>query len=266
MTDKHQNNDGLFGPQPDRDSAGPDLGSLQAAELKMREALGLYGRSDRPQPDTAPGRAVERPAGDRPAGNGHATTHSNGHGNGHRHRFVQDGEVPVVMAKHAGPGGAAIAARATTASPGSNRLAALSADLGMERAGRERAERGLAHAQAVLRDLQTKLAHAELARSEAVEQARVLQERIAALRVAQREQHERAQVELLTERRARQAAEAALQAARAPADAPRKRGRPPKSATLAPRVAVAKKPAAPRPAREPKPVRWWIRSEPGSKR
>lgn len=257
MTDKHQINASQLGLDADRDSADPDLGSLQAAELKMREALGLHGRSERPA--TRPQSEQPRPNSDRPA-NDRATT--NGHSNGHRHRFVQDGEVPVVLAKHSGPGGvAALVARGTNAPNGTNRVAALSADLGMERAARERAERALSQAQAHVRDLQTKVAHAELARSEAVEAARVLQDRMTAMRTAHQERLDKASAELLAERRAREAAEQALQAALAAAEPAPKPARAAK-----PAVPRAKKTAAPRSVREPKPVRWWVRSEPAAKR
>jgi hypothetical protein len=259
LTDKHQINASQLGLDANRDSTGPDLGSLQAEELKMREALGLHGRGERqasrPQPEQS------RPNGDRPAND---RPMSNGHSNGHRHRFVQDGEVPVVLAKHSGPGGvAALVARGTNAPSGTNRVAALSADLGMERAARERAERGLNQALANVRDLQTKLAHVELARSEAVESARVLQERITTMRVAQQERADKASVELLVERRAREAAEATLQAALAAAEAPRKAARAAKPAMTR---ASVKKTTVPRSVREPKPVRWWVRSEPAAKR
>jgi hypothetical protein len=249
-----------LGLDADRDSAGPDGGSLQAAELKMREALGLNGRGERPAPRSQseqPRVNGERSSnGDRPS--------SNGHSNGHRHRFVQDGEVPVVLAKHAGPGGVTpLVARGTNAPSGTNRVAALSADLGMERAARERAERGLTQALAHVRDLQTKVAHAELARTEAVDAARVLQERLATMRAGHHEQMERAASELAAERRAREAAANAHQAALATAEAAPKLARTAKSAT---QRAAVKKTVPPRKVREPKPVRWWVRSEPAAKR
>jgi hypothetical protein len=239
----------------------------------MREALGLHGRGERqaqrPQPDQSRSNADRMP-NDRPAQNGH----TNGHSNGHRHRFVQDGEVPVVLAKHAGPGGVAtLVARGGNAAPGTNRVAALSADLGMERAARERAEKGLSQAIATVRDLQTKLAHAELARTEAVEAVRVLQERVVTMRTAHQERAERANAELAAERRLREAAEAALQTAQAAAEAAAKDAAPTQAALKAVRTvkppgqrASVKKTAVPRNVREPKPVRWWVRSEPAAKR
>lgn len=182
----------------------------------------------------------------------------------------------MVLAKHAGLGGAPSVPRGGVNTPSSptNRLAALSADLGMERAARERAERNLNQALAMVRDLQTKLAHAELAKNEALAATRTEHEAIASLRVAHRERAEQAVADLAAERAARTAAEASLQTALAAVDAAERLQReqaaelPPKRAakTAAPRDPVAKKPKAPRAVREPKPVRWWIRSEGSAKR
>ncbi len=109
----------------------------------------------------------------------------------HRHRFVKDGEVPVVMVQsHADP----------SAAPRPDPATQLLAE---ERAARERSERALAAAQATIRDLQTKLAHVTLARDEAA-----------------------AALQTMTEERL--AAERAAAAAAPPAPAPRRRGRPPK--------------------------------------
>jgi hypothetical protein len=242
-----------LGLESDADSSG----SMQAAELKMREALGLNGRGDRPPP---------RPQTDQPRTNGERSSNDRPAPNGHRHRFVQDGEVPVVLAKNNGLGNGASTARGAGAPPTANRLASLSAELGLERSARERAERTVQQLQAVARDLQTKLAHAELARAEAVAASRADHAALAALRVANREQIEQIEATLRAERAARQTAEAALQA-RLAAPPP-----PPvlAPAPAAPRVAKAKKAAAPRKprepkVREPKPVRWWIRSESSAK-
>ena len=123
-------------------------------EANMRRALGMLGgaggkprspqASPKPNPDRRPSPA---PLSSNPR----------------RHRFVQDGDVPVTVMRR--PEGAPEAPAG--ASP-SNRLDAVQALLTAERAQRERADRALDEAQGVIRDLRTKLAHMELAREEAL--------------------------------------------------------------------------------------------------
>src|SRR6185437_14775023 len=117
-----------FGPAP---NAAPD------EEDRMRQALGLRGdqSNERPTPRREPVRGP--------------------------HRFVKDGEVSVEVlspSREHGPGGPAPV----------NRIAAAEATLRSERVARERAERSLRETQATLQQVQTKLAHAELAHSEAL--------------------------------------------------------------------------------------------------
>ena len=232
----------------------------------MREALGLYGRNERPASRQQSDQ--QRPGGDRSSSDRSTS-------NGHRHRFVQDGEVPVVLAKHTSQGGtpSGVARGGNVPSP-TNRVAALTAELSAEHMARERAERALQQALASVRDLQTKLAHAELARTEALDAARSEQETLAALQAVNREHEERATAELAAEREARVAAETTLQSALAALEFAELRGiqavseaTPKRTAkAAAQRTDTVRKSATPRSLREPKPVKWWIRSDPTVKR
>ncbi len=88
------------------------------------------------------------------------------------HKFVQDGDIPVVVLnarRH--QDGQSADSRAASLSPAHRKDAEQSA-VDTERAARQVAERSLADAQNMIRDLQTRLAHAEFARSEADESAR----------------------------------------------------------------------------------------------
>ena len=204
-------------PLPEKPSS-PDADQPPIDEARMRRALGL----DRPP---AAQSAQQRPVQQRPEQMRPEQARA-------RHRFVQDGEVPVVVVN--GHGASEVAAP-------NEQAAGVQAKLRAEQQARADAERSLAEAQATMRSLQAKLAHAELAHAEA----------------------------LAAERRAREAAEAALQqaiAAREPA------GRRAREVTPAPVPDVpatgpvaaeakaakpARKPAA-KPAREPEPVKWWL--------
>ncbi len=136
-------------------------------------------------------------------------------------RFVRDGEVPVVVVNRRDPaveGGAAPV----------NRLALAESALGAEQALRQRCERSLQEAQASLRELQTKIGHALLARDEALEANRVLAA-----------ENERLRAEL-----------AALRAEDEGEQAPPRLPKPQR-----PRLSLRR--LARRPAKEPKPVKWW---------
>src|ERR1700719_2547288 len=116
-----------------------DDARLRATETQMRHALGLHGH--------APKRSTT--GGSQP----------------HRHRFVRDGEVPVtVIRRDHQPDG----------EHGANQLDAARQAIRSE-AAKERAERQLAEAQAMIRDLQTKLGHERLAKAEALETVRRLE-------------------------------------------------------------------------------------------
>jgi len=178
---------------------------LREAEEKMRRALGLTNDSS-PQPQ-------------RPQLEPHR----------HKRRFVADGEVPV------------------TVLPSSGRRSVVedTERVDAERHGREAAERSLAEAQHTIRDLQTRLAHAEMALNEAHQS-------------------------LAAERQRTEEAITALQQAREQFEAVAV------TAKAAPKEIVPKEqkktrhaPAARRgrpPAIEPKPVKWWLSGRKVSKR
>jgi hypothetical protein len=178
----------------------PESGStadpMQAAEARMRRALGLDGEQARPRP--APER-VEQPQ--RQAERFSLT--------GHKRRFVHDGEVPVTLVHGLVPGRRDHAegngARNGHAQP-TNRLEVAEAALAAEITTRERAERAYHDAQAAVHDLRTKLGHADLARQEAVETLRRERESTAELRASFQELQE----QLATARQAQQMAETAL--------------------------------------------------------
>jgi hypothetical protein len=177
-----------------------------------------------------------------------------------KRRFVQDGEVPVVLVN--GQGGHArhvVDPRLSAGSPSTNRLEAAETALKAEREARERADRSFMEAQTMIRDLQTKLAHANLARDEA------------------REAAQRSETAMAAESEAREMAEQALRQAELARDAAVERVREMKLAARPQKVAVEKAVGAPSsglartvsrmtnaapPARskksEPKPVRWWF--------
>ena len=225
----------------------------------MRRALGLTGdcavRSSGPQTERLqagpPGRPAGRSSADKP-----------------RHRFVQDGAVPVTILNRHRPDEAD--------GPPMNR-AAVEAALQDERAARDRAERSLQEALATVCDLQTKLGHAELAHREASATAQAARAEADALRAEHQEQVLRWTEDLGVERAARLAAEAALTAT-AHVREPAKRTRISASAAQpaldlqdaspAPMAKAPDKPAAKRtrkaaaeaPQHEPEPVKWWLRS------
>jgi len=229
----------------------------------MRRALGLEGEQLRPRPAQErvepPPRAAERfvPGV-------------------HKRRFVHDGEVPVTVVHglmsgrrdHADGNGS----RNGNHTAPTNRLEIAEAALAAEIATRERAERAVQEAQAAAHDLRTKLGHADLARQEAVEALRREREETEALRASLHEAKAAAAAAL----EAKDAAELALaelhvtpaEVAADPAPRPR-RGRKPRVETIAaaepPAVPVKPRKVAARtraqetaPAREPKPIRWWL--------
>jgi hypothetical protein len=149
----------------------PDDARLRSTETQMRHALGLRG--DTPPRSSASGSQRQR------------------------HRFVRDGEVPVtVIRRDHQPDGEHSA----------NQLDAARQAIQSEATAKDRAERLLAEAQAMIRDLQTKLGHERLAKDEALETVRRLETeaRVAVHAV------EAAEAELAAERLARRTAEDAL--------------------------------------------------------
>ena len=238
-----------------------DVPDIASDEERMRRALGLTGdragRSSPPQTERPqagpPGRVAGRSSADKL-----------------RHRFVQDGAVPVtVLNRH----------RPDEADAPSASRAAIEAALHGERAARERAERSLHEALATVRDLQTKLGHAELAQREASEVAQAARDAANVLRAAHQEREARWTEDLAAERAARAMAEAALaEAASAGTPAERTRRMASVAAPVAAVQDAAAKPAKPaerlakrapkgtRKAastprqREPQPVKWWLKS------
>lgn len=187
----------------------------------MREALGL--RTDGTRMTPIPNHRPER-QGDHPGG-----------GNPRRHRFVQEGEIPVEVVSlrdHS--------SRAAGGPAGAPRHRIDENALAAERLAREQAERAFAELSDRYRELQTKLGHAELARDEAVA-------------LAARRQ---SQIDLLL-----------AQPPPAPviihAPAPPAATVPP----AAPKARKVKAAATPRPrgrVKAPKPVKWWIKSAPAT--
>jgi hypothetical protein len=118
-------------------SDSPDESRLRATEAQMRRALGLQESAPSPPAPAVPPAVM--PGMHRPA-----------------RRFVRDGEVTVSLTH-----------RDDLA--GSNPLQAARQALQAQTQAREQAERQLADAQAMIRDLQTKLAHERMAKDEATQ-------------------------------------------------------------------------------------------------
>jgi DNA polymerase III gamma/tau subunit len=186
---------------PAEPAAGPDGAPSDEAESAMRKALGLLGDSPRHRsdadrtPDSGAPRSLDRFGG--------------GGGGLHRRRFIQDGDIPVTVVRreaghdtvsqHRTPAPAAV--------PTSSRLQRTEAALAAETSARERAERLLHETNAVVRDLQTKIGHAELAKIEATEALRHEREVSAKLRADAETWESRLQEALEQAEAARQAAE-----------------------------------------------------------
>jgi len=151
-----------------------------------------------------------------------------------RRRFVQDGEVPVEMVT---------GSRVSDIAP-DGRVVTLQAALDGERTARAGTERALVEAQATLRSLQAKLAHADLAHGEAL-----------AVEQRAREQAETALRDAVSAHEQAEERSDAAAVARATLDAPAPRMRSKRAglAKLAPRTPAAK-------VCEPQPVKWWLPS------
>ena len=175
----------------------------QAAELKMRQALGLNTRGPLHKPQQRPEQARQR------------------------HRFVQDGGVPVTV----------LNPRQDVEAAGlRERIEELQSSLEHERAAHASARRALQEQQAATQALQTRLAHAELAHNEALSVERHA-------RAAAQEALANASVQARRAPKAAEPEDGPEQPATANGAAKTKRGRP--------RTA---------PQKEPKPVRWWTPS------
>ena len=174
--------------------------SLDVDELHMRETLGLGGRgrsATRTQPNATPKQ---------------------------RHRFVQDGEVPVIHLSGQRDGDAVASLR--------GRIATLEAECNAEHAARLKAEQAAQAALGQMHALETKLAHVEMSAREAI--------------AAERRAREQIEAELQLAIVARDAALQEVSAAPAPAK---------ERAKSTPRVPKLKR--EPRP-KEPQPVKWWL--------
>ncbi len=240
-------------------SPPPNAPDTASVEEHMRRALGLTGDragrsspSQNERPHVGPlGRPAGRSSADKP-----------------RHRFVQDGAVPVtVINRH----------RSDNADGPPAGHGAIEAVLENERAARERAERSLQDALATVHDLQTKLGHAELARREASGTAEAARAAADTLRAEYQQRELRWHEDLGAERAARLTAEAALaEATRAHGPAKRTRVSAPaaqpaldlQDASPAPVANASAKAAAKRTRksaaeprqREPQPVKWWLKA------
>ena len=267
--------------------SGNDSGQNDDAESQMRKALGLLGESSRLRLDPE---RIDQPnrMGDR------------FNGGLHRRRFVQDGDIPVtVLRRDQGHEAPAHRGVAPAVAPSSSRLQRTESALAAETAAREKAERVLVETQVIVRDLQTKIGHAELAKTESVEgllrerallsqlqaDAMAWDERLreASARARSAEQAaESYQEQLGHERNARKAAEKALRGVEAALETAEqlvrtlseatpaaRRVEPSRSARPEPEIIVAasrRQRMTDVPAAEPEPVKWWLNTKPATKR
>lgn len=126
--------------------------ALDDTEAQMRRALGLDGTArPRPEPERAEAGGTMR-LGERFSAM-------------HKRRFVQDGDVKVSYVRRDAAAEAHRAAAQT--SPLTARLHQLESVISAETNARQLAERHLTEVQATIRDLRTKLGHADLARADA---------------------------------------------------------------------------------------------------
>lgn len=224
----------------------------------MRRALERIGGKPQREPRTQQASFSSTPTG-------------RGTQDGQKRRFVRDGEVPVMLVSGTRAPDAP-AQRRGSSGPASEQLEAAQAQLRLERTAHEAAERALREAQSVIQDLRTKLGHISMARDEAIEAAR----RADASRAALASELDTLKFRLATEVSGRARAERAAQSLglpveaetppAPPAEAPRRRGRPPKAeARPVAEPAPKRKPGRPRIEREPEPVKWWLPKRGGGK-
>lgn len=225
-----------------QDQPPPGTLRLSETEQKMRRALGLDAppsHPERPRPAPSP---TERFVTGRP-----------------KRRFVTDGEVQVDVL-HRAP--------ASATSPG--RIEAAEASLAAEREARERAERSLAETQVRLRDLQTKLGHAELASAEAQTAIEAGRLETASLRNAlceSEDRRQRVEADAAEARRSLEALRAEIAAQRAlrkPARIARsKMSGPAKRSAKAP-TARGRKVRQTASGRNPQRVKWGLKAKSGN--
>lgn len=256
---------------------------IDDVEAQMRRALSALGprggmRAPRPNADRTESPGTMR-MGDRL-------------GAAHRRRFVQDGDVQVAYVRREPAREAAATAAVQPQAPSalSVRLQRVEAELATQTAARQQAERAAQDAQAMLRDLRTKLGHVDLARIEAVEALRKEREQQAARRAAELEAATReqdaeeklraaqralsaAQAELAEERGQRRALEKELKAAQDAREAAERLVRvlsedqdEPERVTPTPARRPGRAPARVAEVTEDaEPVKWWL-STPAAKR
>lgn len=187
----------------DSDETSPlSQNDSQSTESRMRRALGLQGPSRQPLQQRAD---QARP----------------------RHRFVQDGGVPVVVLNNRGDN--------DPTAPFKARVAELDAALEAERAVHGTTRRTLHEALGNVQALQTRLAHAELAHEEA----------LAVERRTRREAEDSLQAHMVA-----QATQLVVSSPDAPSVAPVAKAK----------LVTRKTPRVPRAAKvvEPQPVKWWL--------
>jgi hypothetical protein len=169
---------------------GADVSS-ESSEQRLRRSLDLLSSGPRrdiaepsPQnsgdhPSRQPGYGAggqNKQAGYPPAG--HTKQAGYAPAGARRHRFKDDGEVPVV---HVAPHRDRSAGAAALPAPGRT-IPVNGPQAAEERAGRERAERALEAARETIHHLQTRAGHAELALREALDQGEARDHQLAALR------------------------------------------------------------------------------------
>ena len=224
----------------------------QMQEARIRRAWGLDGEAVRAR---LPDRVEPQPAA-RPVERFTPSVH--------KRRFVQDGEVPVTLVhgltgarrEHHETGATRVAAP-------TNRLEVAETALAAEISSREKAEKALAEAQAMVQQLQTKLGHADLARQDAIVALQRETETLTDLRAALADAEARA----AAAEAARVVADNALATVHvhaADSDAtvappePVRRGRKPKAQAAPQATPPLANSADTASMREPKPVRWWV--------
>jgi hypothetical protein len=257
--------------RPASDDVSSASSPMDDAEAQMRRALGLdRGARSRSEGERAePATPLRLPDRFNPA---------------HRRRFVQDGDVQVAYVRREQQPETA-SRQAAQASPLAARLQRVEAALAAETAARQQVERGFADAQHTIRDLRTKLGHADLACNEAVEALRRERDGLAVQRAELAEQsarHQAAEEQVRTlqreltalhsalddERAQRRVLEKSLRAAEDAREAAERLVRVlseeegAATAATTPTTRRARKVSAKEPVvledQDPEPVKWWL--------
>lgn len=276
---------------------GTDVSS-EEAEIRLRKSLEMLGGGAKREPHRDTGRDA------RDHGREQTRDHARDHGResidhgaksagftpsgARRHRFKDDGEVPVVhIAPHRDRSQTLGAAALPPAAPRTTHF--VDPHAAEDRAARERAERALEAARETIRHLQTRIGHAELASREALGQVDARDRTIAELRARIQDHEEQLSVARAVAEHAEDMRRKAVSAADARSEQHRdtvaalkaelaslRLRLETKSSPPAPRVARAEPPAPParrkRAAKEiapvedeEEPVQWWLTSQPKPK-